>query len=379
MTTGSRVLQAREIAGLTQDDLASAAGVNQVFISYVERNLRAPSPEVLQAVALRTGFTPAFFRQPAPPGFPEGSLLYRKRKRASSADLARLRQQSRLLFEVVDRLSVRFRDRPIKVPRLQVEPEEAARITRSQLELSPFEPITSVTAALERAGVVFLPFLMNVDDCDGFSLWAQGAKGEVPVIAESGKVPSDRQRFSRAHELGHLVLHFPPRKDVGRLDEEANSFAAHFLLPRESFVAELELPLAFPHLKLMKKRWGVSMQAIVEHAWRLLLITKSQREYFYRRLNAHGWGRREPVSVPREKPRLLSRMCDLLWGNGQGAEEIAEEFGLTVSRAEQFLAVFASSAELASGQEAQRAAFNERPSKAAVLLFDRKTGSNSKG
>jgi transcriptional regulator with XRE-family HTH domain len=75
---GERIRQARELAALTQTELAERSGISQSAIAQIESNVYVPSDSVLQAIALLTGFDIGFLKQDKPPAeFPIGSLLYR--------------------------------------------------------------------------------------------------------------------------------------------------------------------------------------------------------------------------------------------------------------------------------------------------------------
>lgn len=86
-----------------------------------------------------------------------------------------------------------------------------------------------------------------------------------------------RDRFTVAHELGHLLLHFPKvvqsspgsrmvatrwvdmsDADAQRAEWEANWFAAGFLMPDRDFGAHVELL----SISALSSRYGVSEQAI---------------------------------------------------------------------------------------------------------------------
>jgi Zn-dependent peptidase ImmA (M78 family) len=82
------------------------------------------------------------------------------------------------------------------------------------------------------------------DDVSGFLAWKNGR----PVIGVNGRHSQNRQRFTIAHEIGHIVLHpqlnlhiddtfaLKLRSDKSRRGErddekEANIFAAELLMP----------------------------------------------------------------------------------------------------------------------------------------------------
>ena len=69
---------------------------------------------------------------------------------------------------------------------------------------------------------------------DGMAATVDG----IPVVVVGRGWPGDRQRFTLAHELGHLVLHGRLASDV---DEEAaaNRFAGAFLAPADEVRKEL--------------------------------------------------------------------------------------------------------------------------------------------
>src|SRR5213594_2762570 len=95
--SGERIKQAREIQKLKQTDLAEAVGVNQSTIDRLESDsVDEPEEAHLHAIALRTGFPIAFFRQGPPPEFALGSQLFRKRKSLDRDDKASIRQLARL-------------------------------------------------------------------------------------------------------------------------------------------------------------------------------------------------------------------------------------------------------------------------------------------
>src|SRR5918912_513807 len=107
---GDRVRQAREIKGLTQTELAERVGVSQPTIAYIERTISQqlfdPSKEIIEAIALQTGFPLQFFYQEdSGPEFPLGSLLYRKRSALASLDKHRFRQLARLVYEIAEKMA----------------------------------------------------------------------------------------------------------------------------------------------------------------------------------------------------------------------------------------------------------------------------------
>ena len=117
------------------------------------------------------------------------------------------------------------------------------------------------------------------DDIDGF-LYRVGDEAVIGINRDQASV---RQRFTIAHELGHLLLHernrvhvdrgfrvrlrsSVSREGIDRDEMEANRFAAELLMPIGFLRADLEeweLDLADDRqLRTLARRYGVSTQAL---------------------------------------------------------------------------------------------------------------------
>lgn len=113
-----------------------------------------------------------------------------------------------------------------------------------------------------------------------------------PGVLINSDQPSDRQRFSAAHELGHYVLGHARRGEaeivspLGRRfdtkEVEADSFAAEFLMPSEMILSELKQFRKSDKLEetvyRLANRFLVSYQAMVYRLSRLGIVTASQKE-----------------------------------------------------------------------------------------------------
>ena len=73
----------------------------------------------------------------------------------------------------------------------------------------------------------------------------------------------------------------------------------------------------------LKRYWGVSMQALIEHAYRLGTLSAQRRTGFYKTLSARGWRTNEPLSeqLPPERPQMVERVGQVLVDRGLSAEE----------------------------------------------------------
>jgi Zn-dependent peptidase ImmA (M78 family)/DNA-binding XRE family transcriptional regulator len=355
MIWGDRIRLVRELRGLTQKDLATEVGITRVMIAHIETGRAQPSDRLIEAISIRTGFPPAYFRQGPVPALPLGSLLFRARRAVPKWELAQAQRFGELVYECVQVLARRLsHSPPLRLPRFahdpskRVTPESAAQVTRGAIGLGPTEPIGHLVNTIEKAGVFVLALPTNLDKRDAFSTWVQTPEDLVPrpLIVVSSGVPGDRLRFSLAHEVGHLVLHQVMAGTIESIEREADLFATEFLLPRQAMVNEMTQPVTLTSLAELKPRWGVSIQALIMTAHEFGLITDRQKRYLFEQLGARGWRVREPIQMQAEKPRTLRRMAEVAFGEASTAARLAGAMSIPVGLARDILEVHAAKSEM---------------------------------
>jgi len=200
---------------------------------------------------------------------------------------------------------------------------------RDSLRVGHRDPIPHLIRAVERSGIVVLRLPVTMEDHEGFSVWPYfGLSGARPVIVATGEHTGDRDRFTVAHELGHLVLHSSRRGvNPGQAETEANRFAGALLIPEQVALEALQPPLTLDVLMGVKATFGVSMQALTMRAFDLRLIDESHRASIYKQLSRRGWRTDEPVAVPKEQPILMPQIVEELGGDGP-IEDRAETLGM---------------------------------------------------
>ncbi|WP_345606361.1 ImmA/IrrE family metallo-endopeptidase [Pseudonocardia adelaidensis] len=210
------------------------------------------------------------------------------------------------------------------VPRfdpVETLPEDAARLARMQWRI-PVGPVNDLIGWIEPAGCVVIEEDFDTARVDGLSQWV----GDHPVVLLNRSSPTDRKRLTLAHELAHLCLHSVEVTED--MEAEANRFAAEFLMPAEMIRPQLR-NLTLGRLYDLKREWGVSMQALIERAYSLKVMTPTQRTSLYKRFSSMGWRTREPISdeLPQEHPRLARHIGGVLVEKGLTADEIARIAG----------------------------------------------------
>jgi Zn-dependent peptidase ImmA (M78 family) len=203
--------------------------------------------------------------------------------------------------------------------------EELALSLRDAWQLG-HNPIPDLIDTLEEHGIRVITVVGDEDALfDGLSATCCG---EMPVVVVGSRWPGDRQRFTLAHELGHLVVH-------GRLgegiDEEkaANRFAGAFLAPRDALFKTLGSKrklLELQELILLKAEYGMSVQGLLYRAGDLSILSQNASKQMWGFLRSNGLYAKElGEPLPPEQSRLFKQrvyraLAEGLIGDSKAAE-----------------------------------------------------------
>ncbi|MEU6524863.1 ImmA/IrrE family metallo-endopeptidase [Streptomyces sp. NPDC046924] len=240
--------------------------------------------------------------------------------RQLEARLNMYRMHVRYLMEEV---SLRAEQRIPTFDPVDTDPADAARMVRMQWRM-PIGPIRSVTPWVEAAGCVVVAEDFGTSRVDGLSQWVD----DHPVILINQAAPVDRLRLTIGHELGHLCLH--SSEVTLTMEEDATRFAAEFLMPEEVIRPQLR-NLTLGRLHDLKREWGTSMQALIERARELNVISPEKRTNLYKSLSNKGWRTKEPLSdeLAPEVPQLAQTIGAAMANKGLTREEIASIAGFS--------------------------------------------------
>ncbi|MEL6349014.1 MAG: XRE family transcriptional regulator [Myxococcota bacterium] len=197
-----------------------------------------------------------------------------------------------------------------------IDPRHAAYETRKAWGIGT-GPIPNLLGLMEQCGVLAVTIPdMDAGTVDAFSYW----KGIRPIVAlNHQKQDPFRSRFDAAHELGHLLMHrgLPsmvrqpkkkaPRAPLKIMEDQAHEFAGELLVPGHIWVSQAPRS-ANPHAYLPgKRRWGISVKALIVRSHRVGILNKKQYESALKRYSRLGWNRGEPNSdtIEHEQPTML--------------------------------------------------------------------------
>jgi Zn-dependent peptidase ImmA (M78 family)/transcriptional regulator with XRE-family HTH domain len=305
------LILARESRGLYQGELGEGASIQQGTVSKIESGALLPSSEIVDRLAAQLNYPRSLFFQPDRVyGFNSTVFFHRKRQSLTDKILRKLHAHLNLIRMRVARLlrsteiSSDCRFQRIDPAEYRGSIETVARLARSTWLIPP-GPVRSVTRAIEDAGGVVVSMDFETRQIDAISEWVRPYP-PIFVVNSNSEITGDRLRLTLAHEIGHAIMHeFPNPK----MEEEANAFAAEFLMPAREIKPSL-YSLTFAKLIELKALWKVSMAALVQRAGDLKTISADQKKYMFMNLGKRGWRLREPehTDIPVERPELFNAL-----------------------------------------------------------------------
>jgi Zn-dependent peptidase ImmA (M78 family) len=147
----------------------------------------------------------------------------------------------------------------------------------------------------------------------------------VPVIVVNANDQGERQRFTVAHELGHLYLDIPKQIDPEPL---CHRFAGAFLVPGlmlQREVGNYRRAISLRELFQLKQLFGVSAQAIAYRCKDLGIISQPTFSRVFKVFGTKGWRQNEPNALQKEQPSRFERLCIRALAEGVISEAKASE------------------------------------------------------
>lgn len=336
-----RLVRARKAAGLSMSALATEVGVSANAIKKYEHGINMPSSPNLLKLAKALGVRTEYFFRPVKVELQ--GVEYRKRANTPQKLLDQINgdvmDQAERWAELLD-----LYPDPVKpVPPFSLPEKLSAKITtpndieavademRAEWALG-LNPIPDMIDTLESKGVMIISTAVEAKKkFDGLA----GNLDKTPVVVVSAHQPGDRQRFTLAHELAHLVL--SGRLAEG-LDEEkaCNHFAGAFLLPKQSLfqhLGETRRAIEAQELYMLKCEFGISMMAILMRAGQCGVISANLQKQYYLRFSKLGWRTQEPGNpYPHEETYLFKQLAYRALGEDYiGESKAAELLGVSLS------------------------------------------------
>jgi Zn-dependent peptidase ImmA (M78 family)/DNA-binding XRE family transcriptional regulator len=330
--SATRLTIARERRGLTRKALAELAGVTPDAITKFEGCKCRPLSENVQRFAFALRFPLGWFYAPELDLLDPQALSFRARRSMTAELRLRATRAGDIAAGVLaPELHRRFVLSAPQLPDLsEFEPEEAARLLRHEWKLG-LGPVSNMVHLLELRGAQVFWLDEPSPLLNAWSLW----HNERPfVMLNIHNDAGCRARFDAAHELGHLVLHHGAQVIDGlEMEAQANRFASAFLLPPNQFKAECPRHPLLKSFFPLKKRWGVSISAMVMQCKTTGLYSEWEARRAFQEIATRGWKTREPddLAIPRETSRLHAMVFERLRAKGISEDDFAQSLNLRLS------------------------------------------------
>ena len=277
---GQNIAAWRDLVGLSQAEVSTRAALPRAKLSQIESGKLKPTPDDLKA--LSKVFDIGLLDLVKPPRVQLEKIRFRSTKKLKSRneilakvsrDLDAYAQLEVLLNE--NRNISKIESISSLIEKLDTRsPENAAAIARQELFLdhkNSQDVIRDLCGLLEKKAQVKV-MLVDLRNPDFFGLSVRDEKlGAAIVVNCWERISVERQIFTLAHELGHLLMHkfdFDPQKmeEEKSIEEEADKFASYFLMPRKLFEEEYRdaqgLSL-FDRVLKLKRLFRVSYKTIL--------------------------------------------------------------------------------------------------------------------
>lgn len=311
--------------------MAKELGVTSRSIQNYETGSSAPDSEILAKMAKLLNFPQQFFcLEEKMPTIGEHAASFRSLSKMTEAMKSCALSAGAIAVNINEWIEERFNLPQADLPDLSdLSPEEAAATLRRMWDLGN-APIPNMIHLLESKGIRVFSLAEEAREVDAFCTWY----GSKPFVFLNTMKSAERSRFDAAHELGHLVrdvysMQHGEAQGI-EMERQADAFAAAFLMPKESVVANKPPAFTIRYLMKLKHYWGVSLAALAYRYNTLGQVT----EWTYRNLcieiAKNGYRTNEPEPMERENSQLLTKVLDILQSRRVGRGEIAKNLCISV-------------------------------------------------
>ncbi|MFL6163604.1 MAG: helix-turn-helix domain-containing protein [Jatrophihabitantaceae bacterium] len=325
-TVGERVRTLRLAANISQSELVRAltgrVEPSNKLVSQIENGRQPVDDELLADLASALRCSPAFLARPRHDAVSTRPWL-RAYADANARVVESVMAEDLIVHEVVCML--RLKQIPDQIPLFDGDLNDGDAIelfaeeVRAAAEVEPGGVVGNAMRAADRLGCVVLPLTSELGRHLGMSHRIDGTPFmRVSRPGGDSGVPGDRQRFTVAHEIGHLGLHshLPPpdtATDAQRIERQAHRFASAFLAPAHPLIEDWERMggrVTLSTLASLKATWGIAIKALVIRFQQLGIVNADQATSLYKQISKRGWNKFEPVPTTHEHPIWLQRALD---------------------------------------------------------------------
>jgi Zn-dependent peptidase ImmA (M78 family)/transcriptional regulator with XRE-family HTH domain len=305
------IILARESRGMNQLELAQKIDLSTANLSKMEQGMIQTTQEHYNKIAKATNYPLSFFNQRVI--IQSAVLAHRKRDKVANKLLTKIDANINIVClnvqDVVDTITAP----PVVLPIIDVLKYGTA--SDCAKELRKFwgfkeDVMGNITALIEKHGIMVHPIDFETERVDSRTMLTDTKQ---PIIFINRTLQGDKLRFSLAFELGHIIMHLFTSPSFERdVAHEANLFSAELLMPEKLISKDFKNGVNINLLSTLKKKWKVSMQALLYRANDLGFVNDNQKRYILEQFNTRKIRRREPqeLDIEIERPQLIQTYLD---------------------------------------------------------------------
>lgn len=344
---GARLKEARRFNKKTIAEIASVLNVSKQMVSKYENGKATPSFDSIFTLIKELGFPREFYYGKDEYSMGSEGTFFRSRYTSTQKEKVPAEYSKKYVAVIRDYLNnfLDFPELEWNLTEKDYSPEEYAQFIRDEWGLGE-KPIIDMMNLLEEHGFVVSNVKNDSKKVDAFSSHVEiNGNGYYIIMIEGENFSFYRQQFSLAHELGHWLMHqgvYNPQeldRDTYKImEDEANAFAASFLLPKFTFSKSvLPNPRQIDFYLNLKKIWNVSISMMIMRARNLDIISTDDYIKLQRQLNYRNWRKEEPLDNIKKtsEPIALKQAIQILVENNilEGYEiprEISNLYGIAL-------------------------------------------------
>lgn len=331
---GENLKFARLYRGYSMEELGNLIGKSKQIISQYEsaEDEQQPLFSTVAEISEKLKFPIAFFYTESNTKVEEINTYFRALLSTNKKDKIVQEKKATIIIEIYKFLE-KYLDFPeLKIPSISlndIEKRNFKSITqaiRNDWGLHD-KPINNIINILEVNGFILSSINTNTEDIDAFTHYIKvDGKKYFCIVVGNEKKSFARRQFNIAHELAHVILHNTifdmnelSREEFRTIEKEADKFAAELLLPEESFKKDLIYPTNLKFYEELKKKWKVSILAMIMRAAELEVITKNQLQYLIKQYYAKGYRKGEPLddTIKIQEPTMIKLATNMLLDNNK--------------------------------------------------------------
>jgi len=301
---GENIKYYRQLAGMTQEELAVAVGMTKMAVSNYETEKREADSSVLIKIAKALNVRPSRLMNNPTAGIAIEHGAFRKGAMTSVAQEIFFRQVDDYLGRFTNVLRILGERVLPDIPMFEKihhagDIDATAHSVRIALGLAENGPIGNLVDIVENRGYI----VCNLQVKNKKFFGNHGLVNGRPYIAINSENPSERQRFTIAHELIHLLVDTDDEKVT-------DAIAGAMLFTKTDVLRELGAKRTniWSELRGIQREYGISLQTVLIRAKQCGVLTKEAYETHQKRISAAGLRQDEHSNLQVEKTTLFRQL-----------------------------------------------------------------------